>query len=194
MSEKIHVLWFDSKGCGPDQFHLQLKPMPPDEGRPANLGLMVRAGELVILGRPMINGGFLVHRTQVAELHRQMGEWLEANPEAPLKDELDPREERVLTSRECAKIIGSVIGGLLYAGIPSADLHNGLRAIQAVVGGGIPQKGVLGPEDEQWCAALGGIIGGLTQWCRIQDVQTAITWIFEHWMALVGPPARRGAV
>ncbi len=79
---KIQALWFDSKGCGPDLFDLQLQPMKTlMDGEhvvaPASLGLRVRAGDLVILGHRMIDGGFNLHRDQVEELHRQIGAWLE---------------------------------------------------------------------------------------------------------------------
>lgn len=85
-AEPISVLWFDSKGCGPDEFALQLNPLPElkdgDEVicKPTR-GLMIRPRQVVILGRAMINGGFQMHRASVADLHRQLGEWLTANPE-----------------------------------------------------------------------------------------------------------------
>ena len=47
--EPIPVLWFDKKGCGPDEMALQLNPLSAMmDGEhmiaPATLGLMVRAG------------------------------------------------------------------------------------------------------------------------------------------------------
>lgn len=78
----VPVLWFDSKGCGPDEFTLELRPFPPDLGGaiPAHLGIQVRAGSLVILGGALIDGGFYLDRTSAAALHAQIGAWLDANP------------------------------------------------------------------------------------------------------------------
>lgn len=78
----IHALWFDSQGRGPDEFVLELQPFRSQlDGRiPGSLGLRVRVGGFVINGAKMIDGGFNFHRDQVAELHRQLGAWLEVNP------------------------------------------------------------------------------------------------------------------
>jgi hypothetical protein len=77
----IPALWFDRDGCGPDHFGLHLKPVKPDMGGaiPAALGILVRAGDLVIKGGAMVDGGFYLHREEVAELHKQLGEWLKNN-------------------------------------------------------------------------------------------------------------------
>ena len=79
---RIPVLWFDRRGNGPDELALELHNFPSDlEGRiPAYLGIRVRAGEIVIGAGPLVDGGFNLHRDQVADLHRQLGAWLEANP------------------------------------------------------------------------------------------------------------------
>lgn len=84
--DPIPVLWFNCRGSGPDEFALQLNPLDKlmDGDRlvaPPTLGLMIRPGELVLLGREMINGGFQMDRAGVAKLHAQMGAWLAANPE-----------------------------------------------------------------------------------------------------------------
>lgn len=80
--DRIPALWFDAKGCGPDELALQLHPFASEmDGEiPASLGIRVRAGELVIGAGPLVDGGFNLHRDQVAELHRQLGAWLEENP------------------------------------------------------------------------------------------------------------------
>jgi len=82
---KIPVLWFNSKGHGPDELALQLHPFPAElEGRiPAHLGLRVRSDGLVIGADQLVDGGFNLHREQVEDLHRQLGAWLEANPATP---------------------------------------------------------------------------------------------------------------
>lgn len=79
---RIPVLWFDAKGMGPDEFALEFQSFPSDMGGriPAFLGIRVRAAGLVIAGASLVDGGFNLHRDQVAELHRQLGAWLEANP------------------------------------------------------------------------------------------------------------------
>jgi hypothetical protein len=79
------VLWFDSNGCGPDHFYLEVYPFKElrdgDElVAAASLGLRVRAGDLVILGRGMIDGGFNLDREQVDRLHQQLGAWLANTP------------------------------------------------------------------------------------------------------------------
>lgn len=78
----IQVLWFDRKGCGPDELALQLNPLAAqfDGEIPASLGLMVRAGNIVIGASALIDGGFALHRDQVADLHRQLAAWLAENP------------------------------------------------------------------------------------------------------------------
>lgn len=78
----IPVLWFNAKGMGPDELTLELQSFASEMGgrTPAFLGIRVRAFGLVIGGAPLVDGGFNLHRDQVAELHRQMGAWLEANP------------------------------------------------------------------------------------------------------------------
>ncbi len=84
---RIPVLWFTRKGGGPDEMFLELEPLKElrdgaDLVCPATLGLRVRAGELVILGAPLVDGGFQFARDQVADLHRQLGAWLARNPAA----------------------------------------------------------------------------------------------------------------
>jgi hypothetical protein len=80
--DTIPVLWFDSRGCGPDELALDLHPFPAelDGAIPATLGIRVRAGDIVIGAGPLVDGGFNLHRDCAAELHRQLGAWLEANP------------------------------------------------------------------------------------------------------------------
>lgn len=84
-SPTVPVLWFDSKGCGPDEFNIQIHPIPPDMGGkiPAHLGLRIRAGSLVIVGAALIDGGFYLDRESVAGLHLQLGAWLGDNPAVP---------------------------------------------------------------------------------------------------------------
>lgn len=79
----IEALWFNSKGHGPDELHLQLQHMPSQlDGKiPATLGLRVRAGDLVIGAGALVDGGFALHRTQAAKLAAQLEAWLAENPE-----------------------------------------------------------------------------------------------------------------
>lgn len=80
----IPALWFDRRGCGPDELALELHHFPSDLGGriPAYLGIRVRASGLVIGAGPLIDGGFNVDRDGAADLHRQIGAWLAANPPA----------------------------------------------------------------------------------------------------------------
>ncbi len=64
----IHALWFDKNGCGPDELMLQLKSSA-DKPYPA-LGMRVQANGIVL------GVGFMNHRDEIAELHRQLGAWL----------------------------------------------------------------------------------------------------------------------
>lgn len=79
---RIPVLWFTSNGGGPDDMFLEpttireIREANGDLVAPANLGLRVRAGELVILGACMVDGGFFLGRAQVEQLHRALGDWL----------------------------------------------------------------------------------------------------------------------
>lgn len=81
---RIPALWFDAKGCGPDQMFLELyafKALMDGETlvAPPHLGLRVRAGNLVIMGASLVDGGFYLGREQVEELHRQLGAWLSSD-------------------------------------------------------------------------------------------------------------------
>ena len=79
----ITALWFNAKGYGPDEFELQLQPLASDlDGAiPATLGIRVRVHPdgIVIGAHQMIDGGFMLSRDDVAELHRQLGAWLEGD-------------------------------------------------------------------------------------------------------------------
>lgn len=79
---RIPALWFNSKGHGPDELALELHPFAAEEDGaiPASLGIRVRVDGLVIQAGPLVDGGFNMHRNQVDELHRQLGEWLAATP------------------------------------------------------------------------------------------------------------------
>jgi hypothetical protein len=79
---RIPVLWFDSREMGPDELALELHPFPEEKSGaiPASLGIRVRASGIVIGAGALVDGGFNLHRDQVAELHRQIGAWLEGNP------------------------------------------------------------------------------------------------------------------
>lgn len=81
-SNRMPALWFDKKGCGPDEMAIELHHFPAEmDGKiPARLGLRIRADGIVIMGKDLVDGGFYMEREQAADLHRQLGEWLEANP------------------------------------------------------------------------------------------------------------------
>jgi len=84
----ISALWFDAKGHGPSELALQLHPFAAekDGAIPASLGLRVRMDqhEFGAMAMPnaavLVDSGFNLGREKVVELHRALGEWLEANP------------------------------------------------------------------------------------------------------------------
>lgn len=83
----IPALWFDANGCGPSDLALQLHPLGADlDGAiPATLGLRIRSGTAthgLIYGSAgeLIDSGFMMHRSQAEELHRQLGAWLAETP------------------------------------------------------------------------------------------------------------------
>lgn len=88
----IPALWFDNKGCGPSDLALQLHPFQSEMNGaiPASLGLRIRVGTVAngrafIYGAAseLVDGGFNLAREQVVDLHRQLGEWLDATPATP---------------------------------------------------------------------------------------------------------------
>lgn len=82
----IPALWFDRKGHGPDHMLLRLHPFDAeaidDREIPASLGLRIKR-DLVLVGEPLVDGGFQMARAQVADLHGQLGAWLAGAPMAP---------------------------------------------------------------------------------------------------------------
>jgi hypothetical protein len=91
--ERIPVLWFDRRGCGPDHLAIELHPFAAERiGETeidAHLGLRVRAAGLVIGGGPLVDGGFFLRREQVEQLHRGIGAWL-GSPASALKWRREP--------------------------------------------------------------------------------------------------------
>jgi hypothetical protein len=79
LTNLIPVLWFGPSGCGPDELALQLHPFAAEfDGEvPASLGIRVRGGEIMFGVGAMVDGGFNLSREAAADLHRQLGEWLE---------------------------------------------------------------------------------------------------------------------
>jgi len=82
IGETVPTLWFDSRGCGPDHLAFELFHFPAemDGAIPVSLGLRIKPYDLVIGARALVDGGFNLGREQVELLHRQLGEWLQANP------------------------------------------------------------------------------------------------------------------
>lgn len=78
----IPVLWFNKEGTGPDEMALQVIDFPIDGKNPARMGLRVRRERLVIVGEPLVDGGFFMDRDQAERLHGAIGKWLEANPQS----------------------------------------------------------------------------------------------------------------
>ncbi|MGN6107070.1 MAG: hypothetical protein ACTHU0_18330 [Kofleriaceae bacterium] len=85
----IPAMWMDEDGVGPDGIVLVLQHWPPPElaaalSRPDPRVLLVvhpEAGEMYASKIGALFGGALdLHRESVADLHRQLGEWLAAHP------------------------------------------------------------------------------------------------------------------
>lgn len=88
-TKTIPVLWFTATGAGPNEFKFKLRDFPSEVGEPSALGMQVKAAGLVIGDAgALIDGGFYFHREQIAELHRQLGAWLDADtgPAEPVKE------------------------------------------------------------------------------------------------------------
>ncbi len=79
--DPIHALFFDSKGNGPDDIAVSLKPLRKfKDSDSTSLGIMVDEYPPRGFTRMVAPGGFLLARASVVELHRRLGAWLEANP------------------------------------------------------------------------------------------------------------------
>lgn len=83
LTNLIPVLWFGPQGYGPDELALQLHPIAAefDSETPASLVVRVRGGEIMFGVGAMVDGGFNLSRESAADLHRQLGAWLEATNE-----------------------------------------------------------------------------------------------------------------
>lgn len=96
-NDMIPALWFDKLGCGPSDLAIQLHPFPAErDGKiPASLGLRIRgapprAGARIIYGAAdeLVDSGFNLERAQVEQLHRQIGNWLDATAKLPDKNQV----------------------------------------------------------------------------------------------------------
>lgn len=83
--QKIYALWFDRQGMGPDCLRLQLHPFSSemDGAIPASLSIRVMVDEnnpvmMMASSALMIDGGLNLSKETAAELHRQLGAWLES--------------------------------------------------------------------------------------------------------------------
>lgn len=85
MADKIYALYFDKDGNGPTV--LQVDPHAFDDLHPPKLGLQFHfhkaAGNFNVNDAPIGAGLFFNRRADVAELHKQLGAWLDAHPDAP---------------------------------------------------------------------------------------------------------------
>lgn len=84
-SKQIYALYFDADGNGPTVLHV--KPYAFDDLKPQALGLQLElskgVGNFNMNNAPIGAGLFFTRRENVAELHRQLGVWLDAHPETP---------------------------------------------------------------------------------------------------------------
>lgn len=76
---RIPVLYFDKDGLGPDELALEVanlrKYKPTDT---AQLNIRIRKHGMVM--RADVDGGYMMDRDTVAELHSQLTQWLSENP------------------------------------------------------------------------------------------------------------------
>lgn len=75
----VPALWFDKNGCGPSELAFHLRSFVEPRGFMDALGIQVKVNDGGMVGPragELIGAGFLIHRDQVADLHRQLGEWL----------------------------------------------------------------------------------------------------------------------
>ena len=110
--------------------------------------------------------------------------------------ELDPLPVRALTSREIAKVLASIIGGVV-----AAD-HRARHRVAIVIahvrarylGRGNPieernrefrQHRFVGA-DPCWEVALLATVAGLRGWCNPKDVATAIDWVDANLPLVLG--------
>lgn len=121
---------------------------------------------------------------------------------------LDPRQERPLTSREIAKILGSILAGVLVSAPHAADsmgtAFEHIKWIRVVIGIGSSEEMTANARtlslDEAvqranalvaadlhregkatWFTALTATISGFYGWCRAEDVDTAVAWCQQNW-------------
>ena len=75
---KIYALYFDKNGCGPAPLSLALRNFPAVcERDEDHLGVQFKAEGLSIIASPA-EGGLCMSREDVEQLHRKLGEWLNA--------------------------------------------------------------------------------------------------------------------
>src|SRR5262249_37179394 len=95
---------------------------------------------------------------------------------------LDTREARQLTSREIAKLIGGITGGLSKTDVRPHEVNGAVRGMLALLDG---RPVHLGDPSATWIAVMGGLIGGMISWCRVDDVRTALQWTLDHWSSIL---------
>lgn len=159
----IPVLWFNRNGCGPDEMAIELEPLPAlmdgtDLVAPATLGLRVRSGGFVMLGEPMVDGGFQLASEQVADLHRQLGAWLASTGSCPGSTEREARQAKIFAWAQAAFSIEQATS-LTQRGLRL--LEEAIETFQAAGGDPAQAHQLVGYVFEQPAGELGQELGGV---------------------------------
>lgn len=98
---------------------------------------------------------------------------------------LDPREARPLTSREIAKVLLGVLGGVA-AHDPEVQRSGDLRkAIKKAD----PRAVCELRRPVTWMVAFRATVAGLRGWCDEREVNTALAWLDENVQKIFPPGA-----
>lgn len=100
---------------------------------------------------------------------------------------LDPAPARQLTSHELAKIFSGMLGGIAASDPPARDEFIGLLEFsmfklehdepQLPHLGKVPPLLVGGLRPTSWHTAMLSTVAGLSTWCRMTDLHTALLWL-----------------
>ena len=108
--------------------------------------------------------------------------------------QLDAAPPRPLTSREISKLLCAILHGVYTvdptasadfdpllatsAAIAEIDLNDVSRLMAQL--DELAKSTTMPKAKALWHAAITATVGGLTHWCALADIQTAIAWVREH--------------
>ena len=88
---------------------------------------------------------------------------------------LDPRDARPLSSREIAKVLLGLLGGVVVHEPEARGEIPGMLAVELKRPGA-----VVGIRRASWKTAFRATVAGLRGWCNERDVNTALAWIADN--------------